>query len=246
MAGARYKLTLSYVGTRYAGWQRQENALAVQQVVEEALSDLLGDPATLVGASRTDAGVHARGQVAHLEWVREVETGALLHGTNHRLPREVRVLAAEPADEAFHARFSATAKEYRYRLIRAAVLSPLDAPFAVKVEDELDLEALANAAQVLVGRHDFSSFALAGGAHTSPLRTVHSAQWVEEGAELQFRVVGDGFLRGMVRGLVGTLLEVGRGRRRVEDFQALLVGKPRGAAGPTAPAQGLCLTRVLY
>ena len=202
---AVYLLTVSYRGDAYAGWQRQANAVAVQQVLEEALSDLLGRPATVAGASRTDAGVHARGQAAHVELVAPFSESGLVHGTNHHLPADVRVLAARRVRAGFHARKHARAKEYRYRLRREAVLSPLDSPFAVAVDPKIDLAAMARAAAHLVGRHDFSAFALAGGAHRSPVRRILAAGWEEAGVELVFRVVGDGFLRGMVRSLVGTL-----------------------------------------
>lgn len=242
----RARLLIAYCGTAYAGWQRQANARAVQEVVEAALTDLVGQPVTLAGASRTDAGVHARGQVAHFDLDRELACSALVHGTNHRLPADIRVLAAESATADFHARFSASGKEYRYRLSRAAVLTPFDAPYVVRVEGGLDLDALRAGAALLVGCHDFTAFALAGGAHRQPERTIAVAEWSELGEELVFRVVGDGFLRGMVRGLVGTLLEVGAGRRPVESLAALLQGRARGEAGPTASARGLILERVFY
>jgi tRNA pseudouridine38-40 synthase len=241
-----YKLILSYRGDAYAGWQRQANAVAVQQVVEEALAGLLGSPVTVTGAGRTDAGVHARGQAAHLELTEPFAESGLVHGAAPRLPADVRVLAARRMREGFHARKHARAKEYRYRLRREAVLSPLDAPFAVHVDPAVDVGALARAAARLPGRHDFSAFALAGGSHRQPFRRIFAAGWEETGPELVFRVVGDGFLRGMVRSLVGTLVEVGLGRRSEADFAALLAGRPRAEAGPTAPAHGLCLERVFY
>jgi len=243
------RLTVSYRGAAYAGWQRQDNALAVQEVLEEALARLVGSPLRAVGASRTDAGVHARGQAAHLEPLAAVADWplrGLVHGTNHLLPDDVRVLAADRMAAGFHARRSARGKEYCYRMSRAAVLSPLDAPYALQVPARVDAAAMAAAAAALVGRHDFSAFALAGGAHTQPFRTIASAALEEAGEELRFRVVGDGFLRGMVRALVGTLLEVGLGRRPPGDVAALLGGAARGAAGATAPAHGLVLERVLY
>ncbi len=241
-----YRLTLSYRGTAYAGWQRQPNAIAVQQVVEEALGELLGREPAVVGAGRTDAGVHARGQVAHLELGGEVELRALVHGVNHYLPEDVRVLAAGAAGAGFHARKSATAKEYSYRLSRAAVLSPLDSWRTVRVEPGIDLGAMREATALLIGRHDFTAFALAGGAHRQPRRTILAAEWIDREAELELRIVGDGFLRGMVRSIVGTLVEVGRGRRPASGIAALLSGQPRSAAGPTAPARALVLERVDY
>jgi tRNA pseudouridine38-40 synthase len=243
------RLIVSYRGAAYAGWQRQQNALAVQEVLERALGRLLAAPVRVIGASRTDAGVHARGQAAHLEPVglaSLLPPRALVHGTNHRLPEDVRVLAAERVAPGFHARRSAGGKEYCYRLGRADVLSPLDSPYVAQVPPGIDVVSMRRAAASLPGRHDFSAFALAGGSHTQPFRTIAAASLEEAGPELRFRVVGDGFLRGMVRGLVGTLIEVGLGRRPPEAMAALLRGAPRSAAGPTAPAHGLVLERVLY
>ena len=246
----KYRLRIAYVGTDYAGWQRQDNALAVQQVVEEALARVLGRSATVHGAGRTDAGVHARGQVAHLTVAAataSAETArALVFGANRHLPAAIRVLAAEPVDDAFHARKSTTCKTYRYRLCRTRVIDPFRAPFVVPAPVGLDVEAMKRAASLLLGRHDFSAFAKSGGSHGQPERTIHEATWTEAGDELTFQVAGDGFLRGMVRALVGTALEVGRGRRSLDDFAGLLQGGPRSSAGPNAPARGLCLERVEY
>jgi len=253
-----YRLTVSYRGGGYAGWQRQENARTVQEALEEALGRLLdphgafgplgafGARVRVHGASRTDAGVHARGQVASLELPEPFPPRGLVHGTNHHLPEDVRVLAAADVPAGFHARKHALGKVYSYRLSRAPVLSPLDAPYTVRVPAEIDPARMAQAAALLPGRHDFSAFALAGGAHGQPFRTIRSAVWEEEGDELRFRIEGDGFLRGMVRALVGTLVEVGMGRRAPASFAGLLAGVPRAAAGPTAPAHGLVLERVFY
>jgi tRNA pseudouridine38-40 synthase len=247
----RAKLLLSYRGAGYAGWQRQHNAVSVQAVLEAALADLLGAPVLAIGASRTDAGVHARGQVVHCDLPRPMAMSGLVHGTNFRLPEDVRVLAAEPAPADFHARFDACGKEYRYRLVCSEVLSPLDAVWAVAAPRRLDFAALSAATRELVGRHDFAAFALAGGVHQEANtigteREVFAAGWERSGHRLELRLRGDGFLRGMVRSLVGTLLEVARGRRDVEAFTKLLAGRPRSEAGPTAPPQGLCLEEVCY
>lgn len=247
------RLIVAYRGAAYAGWQRQKNALAVQQVLEEALARVLvpdedprGRPVHVVAASRTDAGVHARAQAVHLRLAAPFPLRGLVHGAEHYLPEDVRVVAAERVAEGFHARRHARAKEYRYRLRREAVLSPLDALFSVRERRTLDMGALAAATAQLPGRHDFTAFALAGGAHTHPHRTILTAEWEARGTELTFTIVGEGFLRGMVRGLVGTLLEVAAGRRTVAEFAALLDGQPRSAAGRTALARGLTLERVLY
>jgi tRNA pseudouridine38-40 synthase len=241
-----YRLILSYRGARYAGWQRQENALSVQEVLETALEGLLGRPVRVAGASRTDAGVHARGQAVSLELETPFSPRGLVHGTNHHLPEDVRVMAACGMPPGFHALRHAAGKTYSFRLSRAAVISPLDAPYTVRVPREVDPGRMARATEALPGRHDFTAFALAGGSHGQPFRTIRAASWEERGPELVFRITGDGFLRGMVRALVGTLIEVGTGRRTPESFAALLAGAPREAAGPTAPAHGLVLDEVFY
>ncbi|MCH9648495.1 MAG: tRNA pseudouridine(38-40) synthase TruA [Deltaproteobacteria bacterium] len=241
-----HRLILSYNGAAYAGWQRQLNALAVQQVVEEALQDLLKDSVAVVGSSRTDSGVHARGQVAHLLLPQPFPLRGLVGGLNHRLPSDIRVLQANQMRESFHARSTALSKLYSYRLSQAAVISPLDSPFVVPVDRRIDLAAIREATSFLEGQHDFSAFALSGGGHRQPFRRIFSASWQQVGSEIRFEVEGEGFLRGMVRALVGTLVEVGQGRRSVESFRGLLAGGKRSQAGPTAPARGLVLERVTY
>ncbi len=242
----RFRLTLAHLGAPFAGWQRQPNAPTVQATLEEAVAKLAGTPVVTVAAGRTDAGVHARGQVIHLDLERPLPERALVHGLNHHLPASVRILAAAPAAPGFHARYSATAREYRYRIVRARVVDPFRSPFAWQLGGSLALDAMRSATALLVGRHDFAAFALAGGAHRTSVRTLLHAAWEEDDDELALRLVGDGFLRGMVRGLVGTLIEVGRGRREPASIAALLAGETRAAAGPTAPAHGLCLERVCY
>lgn len=240
------RLTLSYDGTAYAGWQRQENALSVQQVVEEALADLLGEPLRLHGAGRTDAGVHAQGQVAHLTLPRPFSLRGLVHGTNHRLPPDIRVMGADRMEEGFHARKSALGKEYRYRVVQARVVSPLEARWCWRVEQRLDLGAMRQAAHRVAGRHDFTAFALAGGSHRQPFRRVFAVHLEDRGRVLDLRFWGEGFLRGMVRVLAGTLIEIGRGQRETEEMSRLLAGADRSAAGVTAPAAGLTLEKVFY
>jgi tRNA pseudouridine38-40 synthase len=241
-----YLLTVAYDGTPFGGWQRQPNAPTVQAVLEQALGRQVGEAIRVVGSSRTDAGVHARAQAAHFESTRPHALAGLVHGTNAHLPAEVRVMAARRMREGFNARRCALEKEYRYSLIRAPVLSPLEARYAVRAPRRLDLEAMRAATARLIGRHDFSAFAKVGGAHRQSWRTLFRAEWVEDGVRLELVLVGDGFLRGMVRALVGTLLEVGRGRRAPEQLEALLRGGERGDAGPAAPARGLVLERVVF
>ena len=241
-----YRLKLAYLGTAYAGWQRQSNALAVQQVVEEALADLLDRAVVIHGAGRTDTGVHARGQVAHFELEAPFAESGLVHGVNHRLPLDIRILEASRMPPGFHARKSAVAKEYLYRVYRGRVVPPQVAAQVAAEGRRLDVAALRQAAAHLVGRHDFTAFALAGGSHRQPMRRIFAATVDAAGRELRFRFVGDGFLRGMVRSMVGTLLEVGAGKRPVESIGALLEGRPRSDAGVTAEARGLSMERVFY
>lgn len=252
-------LTLAYRGTDYAGWQRQSNAMTVQERLEQALEKVAGQAVRTVGAGRTDAGVHARGQVAHLrtpdgqtpdgatgsDWTR-LPDKAFVHGTNRHLPPDIRVLGARRMPDGFDARKSAVSKRYSYRTVLTETLSPLDSLFAVRLDPGVDVGAMREAAAACVGEHDFSAFALAGGAHTDPRRRIFSVDLERAGAELVFGFEGEGFLRGMVRSLVGTLFEVGAGKRSPADFGRLLEGGSRSLAGPTAPPEGLVLESVSY
>ena len=243
------RLTLAYVGTRYAGWQRQANALAVQQVVEEALLALTGERVVATGAGRTDAGVHADGQVASFALERAFPLSGLVFGTNRRRPDDVRVLDAAEAADGFDAQRDAVAKLYRYRLDRSLLVDAARRPFVAIAPPEVDFEILAAAARSLVGEHDFAAFELAGGRTKTSRRRIFAASWEEAGSELVFRVAGSGFLRGMVRSLVGTMLEVATGKRTLDEFAALFTEGTtagRSMAGETAPAHGLALERVDY
>lgn len=240
------RLTIAYLGTAYAGWQRQTNALSVQEVVEDGLTAILGRSVRLRAASRTDTGVHARGQVAHFELPVHRPLRALVHGTNRHLPPDVRVLAADRMPQGFDARFGNLGKEYRYRLRRADVIAPFEADRVVPVPAGFEPDRLRPVLEALPGRHDFTAFALEGGSHGDPRRRLLAASMVVRGPEIELRFVGTGFLRGMVRSLVGTLIEVGLDRRSPEAMIELLEGRPRSEAGPSAPARGLVLQRVFF
>src|SRR3954469_21545832 len=206
---ASFKLTLTYDGTNYVGWQRQASGKSVQGLIEDALAELEDRPVTVHGAGRTDAGVHALGQVASFTLERQVDAGILVRAVNARLPPDVRVLSATGVPDAFHARFSAIPKCYRYRFSDAAVLTPFERAYVWHVSGVLDVGAMDEAARVLEGRHDFAVFASAGGSTRSTERTMISAR-VSRGTDalVIFEITGDGFLRHMVRAIAGTLVDI--------------------------------------
>jgi tRNA pseudouridine38-40 synthase len=246
------KLTIAYDGTELVGWQRQPTGTSVQGLLEEALAPLEGGPVTVSGAGRTDAGVHAHAQVASVTLRRDISARAVVLSVNQRLPPTVRVLAAEEVGPDFHARFRAVAKTYQYRIWNGSVLSPFERLYVWHVASPiLDRVAMHAAAGRLVGQHDFAVFQGAGSHTHTTIRTIFSSRVytpVEPGREplIVYEVRGDGFLRHMVRAIVGTLVEVGTGRRPVSWIDDVLAAKPRGQRGRTAPAMGLFLAGVEY
>jgi len=243
---SRIRLLIEYDGTGLSGWQRQANGMSVQQLLEEALAQVVRHPVTLHGAGRTDAGVHARGMTAHFTTPRELPLSAYRQGVNNLLPAQVAVQKAEVAPPRFHARFDAIGKWYRYSIYRAVVRSPLHARTSWQLRHPLDLDSMRTAAAVLEGRHDFSAFRSAHCNASNPERTVHTVRVVEEGQLLHVDVEGEGFLRNMVRLMVGTLVEVGIGRRPCEDVARLLHSASCDQHRLCAPPQGLCLMAVHY
>lgn len=246
------KLTLAYDGTNYIGWQRQDNGPSIQQAVEEAFLPLEtnGEPGalgpTVVGASRTDSGVHALGQVASVNVECDLAASAVQRALNVRLPRDVRVVGIVDAPDGFHARYHATGKTYKYRIATTQVLSPFDRAYVFHAPGRYDLSAMRVAATELVGLHDFASFQTAGSWPLDTRRRIHRVEVREASGELQVEVDGDGFLRHMVRAMVGTLLEVGAGQRPPETMAEILATRDRNAAGRTLPALGLTLMSVRY
>jgi tRNA pseudouridine38-40 synthase len=236
------KLTLAYDGTNYVGWQRQENGVSVQQVVEDALQPMCGDdPVVVNGASRTDAGVHALGQIASVRVAFTHTPSTVRRALNVRLPPDVRVLDVEEAASRFHARFDAS-----YRIATARVPSPFDRWFVWHMPRRCDLDAMRAAASVLVGRHDFSSFQARGASVLDGWRTLERIEISRTDDEIHVDVDGNGFLRHMVRIIVGTLIDIGVGTRPVASMAETLAAKDRQTAGQTAPAAGLVLTSVKY
>ena len=233
----RILFTLQYLGTRYAGWQTQTNAVGIQQVVEEALAKLFGTGVRVEGAGRTDAGVHARAQRAHADVPFEIPARGLLLGVNDALPHDIRVIAAERVADDFHCRFAAKAKTYRYRIWNAPVADVFAYATHAHVAQALDAARMHAAAQALAGTHDFAAFTVASPEVKTTVRTIESIDVVRERDAILVTVTADGFLRYMVRRIAGTLIEVGRGS---------LDGVSFAEARWTAPAKGLVLWDVRY
>ena len=243
------KFTLQYDGTDYVGWQRQPNGASIQGVLEDALAPIEGTPTTVHGAGRTDAGVHALGQVASTSSVSTLDERTLARALNAVLPADVRVLAVEEAAPDFHARFRARAKTYEYRIVNAPIASVFLRRYVWHIQQPLDIDAMRTAAGPLVGTHDFAGFQGTGGFSASTVRTIHALDLEDGGGydlPLVIRITGDGFLRHMVRNIVGTLVEVGVGRWDPWRLLAVLESLDRTQAGRTAPPHGLFLTSVTY
>jgi tRNA pseudouridine38-40 synthase len=248
-----FRLTIAYDGTTFVGWQRQAEGTSVQGLLEAAIGDLDGREVAVVGASRTDAGVHALGQAACATLHRTIDGPTLVQAVNIRLPPTVRVLDAVEVPASFNARFDAKAKTYRYRILNDTVVPPMEQPYVWHVPSpRLDVAAMADAARVLEGRHDFAAFQAAGSSTVTTTRVVLEATVVEQaspwgGARLViFEVRGDGFLRHMVRAMMGTLVEVGRGARPPAWTADVLESRDRARAGRNVPPSGLVLVSVEY
>lgn len=247
------KLLIAYDGTGYGGWQRQNNAKTIQGEIEQRLVLMTGEPIFLHGAGRTDAGVHAAGMVAHFHCRSRISTNAFLKGLNSLLPPAIRILEANEVDTQFHARFSAKGKTYIYHLYTGEVQLPHQRLYTLHHPPLLTKEAMITSMQMLIGTHDFSSFEASGSRdiHASggrgAVRTMYQAFFAQSAPHLfYFQFTGDGFLRHMVRNLVGTLLETGMGRRSAVSFAQTLQDRKRSSAGPTAAAHALTLAKVLY
>jgi tRNA pseudouridine38-40 synthase len=256
------RLILAYDGTDFHGWQRQaEGQPTVQGLLECALGKLTGTPVTLHGSGRTDAGVHAANQVANFKTSCPIPCANLRNALNDLLPASVQVKDARQMPSAFHARYDAVSKTYRYRILLAPVASPFIARYAYHCPYPLDRRATKQAARYLDGEQDFTSFAASSGRAEEAedeapgtregrgnVRTIIGSRlvWNARNSVLMYEVCGDGFLHHMVRTIVGTLIEVGRGKLKPADIQTILEARDRTRAGPTAPAHGLCLWKVQY
>ncbi len=247
------KLTVAYDGTVYVGWQRQAEGTSIQGLIEEALAPIEGKTVTVTGAGRTDAGVHALAQVASVRVETSHTCDTYVRALNAALPEDVRVRRVEDVAERFHARFDARAKTYQYRIVTGPIASPFESRYAWHVTYALDLDAMRRALASCEGEHDFAAFQASGSIVSGTVRTIHRAALDETTSAvdpatsmLTVTLIGDGFLRHMVRNLTGTLIEVGRGRRPATDFPRLLESKNRTQAGEPAPPHGLFLVEVTY
>jgi len=259
-----FRITVAYDGTDFVGWQRQANGVSIQGLIEDALADIDGRPVAVAGAGRTDSGVHALAQVAGFTLERPMPPDVLVRAINAHVPDAIRVTAAAEVPASFHPRFAAHSKTYRYRILNSDVASPFERRYAWHVPGSLDLEAMGAAARMLEGEHDFAAFQAAGSDVVTTVRTVMTSRIAECGvridwgapaptairhppsAMLCYEITGTGFLRHMVRTIVGTLVEIGRGRRPADSAAQLLAVGDRALAGPTAPAGGLFLVAVDY
>lgn len=257
-----FKVTLAYDGSGAIGWQRQATGTSIQSLIEDALYQFDGEQVTVTASGRTDAGVHALGQVVHFSLCRAIDPRTLVRALNAKLPPMVRVMEAGEVPSTFHARFDARAKTYRYRVWNAEVLSPFERGYVWHVpEPVLDGAAMSRASALLEGRHDFAAFQGSGSETLETERTVFSSRVLTRSVEtvqirsdaafptlplIVYEIRGDGFLRHMVRNIVGSLVEVGRGRYAPEWIQEVLMSRARATAGPTAPSEGLFLVNVEY
>jgi len=240
------RLDICYDGTRYRGWQRLPGADgSIQGKLEETLSRILGEPIEISGSGRTDAGVHAQGQVVNFHCKNQMPTQELLSQLRRYLPEDIGIYSCKEASERFHARLNAKEKTYCYRIWNSDAPCVFDRRFVTRVEQPLDVEAMAKAAEHLIGEHDFSAFCANSRMKKSTVRYIRSLEVIRRGNEIRITVTGNGFLHGMVRILTGTLLEVGLHKREPDSISRLF-GAPRAQAGFLAPAQGLCLMEVFY
>jgi tRNA pseudouridine38-40 synthase len=240
------KLTIEYDGRNFGGWQIQKNARTVQQVLREAIFKTTGEEVLVHGSGRTDSGVNARGQVASFLTENTLDAVTLQRAINSNLPQDVVVLSAEDVPENFHARYAATGKTYVYTIHNSETRTALDRRHQLFIPYALDLEKMRAAAKLFVGKHDFAAFGTNLDPEANTVRRIFSFEITRSGPTITMSVTGNGFIRNMVRSLVGTLIDVGRGKLSVADIEPIMLSRNRDLAGPTAPPCGLCLLKVFY
>lgn len=242
----RVKLTVEYDGTNYAGWQRQTNGLSVQEALERAFEIACGEHTVVHGAGRTDAGVHAMAQVAHVDTNCAIPPEKISFAMNMHLPPDIRVKKSEQADDRFHARFCAKGKHYRYTIYNAAHAPAVYRHTAAYVRGVLDVAAMREAAKYVAGTHDFACFCASGSDVKDTVRTVYSLDICQDGPFIYIDIKGSGFLYHMVRIIAGTLIEIGHKKRLPASMKDIIASKDRARAGVTAPAKGLMMMAVYY
>lgn len=240
------KLTIEYDGTNYSGWQSQEDVTGVQEVIEKAIAKATGEEIRIVGSGRTDAKVHAKGQVANFFTNSTIPGDKFIHSLNMNLPDDVKILKSEEVNIDFHSRFSAKKKRYRYIIYNRKIESPLYRNFSYHVGRTLNIEEMRKATNYFIGEKDFRSFMVSKAIVHTAVREIYSMDIIRNGDFIEIVVEGKSFLRNMIRIIVGTLVFVGVGRIKSEDVKKIIEGKKRTLAGPTAPAQGLFLEKVYY
>ncbi|WP_163339125.1 tRNA pseudouridine(38-40) synthase TruA [Desulfopila sp. IMCC35008] len=251
-AERKIRLLIAFDGTPFNGWQRQKHDVSIQEEIEKCLTVMTTKEVALHGAGRTDAGVHAEGMVAHFSTLSSISCPAFHKGLNSMLPYSIRILNVQETERDFHSRFSAQGKRYEYTIYNGAIMPPCKRLYCVHIPYRLNFPAIDNCLQLLQGTHDFSSFENAGSrdkncvSRKGAVRTIFTAERKKTGDYHSFTFIGDGFLRQMVRNMVGTLLTAGRGQITIDQFRQTLEACDRNAGGPTAPAHGLTLKEVLY
>jgi len=242
-----FKLTIEYDGSAYHGWQCQKNIPTIQAAIETALATMTGQHARIRGSGRTDAGVHARGQVASFECCTRLDAEAFQHGLNSLLPPDIVICDCRLVDNRFHAQYDAQSKRYRYRIVNQPLPLAIGRQYVWWIRRPLDLDAMQQACACLAGRHDFKAFEGSGSPRRHSLRTIYEAELTRgRHNRIEFYIRGSGFLKFMVRNIVGTLVEIGLGKYPATECQSILNSRDRGRAGQTAPACGLCLLEVFY
>ncbi len=239
----RVRLTVAYDGTNYHGWQVQNNGITIESELNRCLSELLQEPVRVIGASRTDAGVHALGNVAVFDTSARMPAEKISYALNQRLPEDIRIQRSEEVEPGWHPRRCESRKTYEYRIFRGEFPMPVKRLYSHFTYRTLDVGRMREAAAYLEGEHDFKSFCQAGAQTESTVRTIYSLTVEEDGPDVIIRVCGSGFLYNMVRIIAGTLMETGEGKREPDDLLRILEARDRGQAGPTAPACGLTLIK---
>lgn len=243
MSKKRVRLIVAYDGTNYHGWQVQKNGITIESELNRCLTELLQEPIEVIGASRTDAGVHALENVAVFDTQARMPAEKISYALNQRLPEDIRIQKSEEVDADWHPRHCDSRKTYEYRIYRGEFAMPVKRLYSLFVYQQLDIGKMQEAARYFVGEHDFKSFCQVGAQVESTVRTIYDVSVYEEGSDVVIRVTGNGFLYNMVRIMAGTLLEIGKGKREPEEIKEMINATNREAAGPTAPAHGLMLVK---